>query len=125
MNDIVKEKVLIDFGLSLADASAFEQALFVLKEMRNQCAHLELITRFKLKSQRAALNNFNDIRAMSGLARGNLSYLDVLKILNTFVPISDIKKQVLFFIWEWGLREERKSQIKHYQRWGERSCLYG
>lgn len=97
LDDVVKEKVLKDFELSLSDAPAFEQALFVLKEMRNQCAHLELITRFKLKSRKTALNNFNDIRALSGLAGGDLSYLDVLKILNTFVQISDIKKQVLFF----------------------------
>ena len=120
LNDIVKEKVLIDFGLSLADASAFEQALFVLKEMRNQCAHLELITRFKLKSQRAALNNFNDIRAMSGLARGNLSYLDVLKILNTFVPISDIKKQVLFFYSGMGIKGRKKIADKALSKMGRK-----
>ncbi len=51
LDDTVKEKVLKDFGMDLVDAKAFEQALFVLKEMRNQCAHLELITRFKLKSK--------------------------------------------------------------------------
>jgi abortive infection bacteriophage resistance protein len=62
LDDVVKEKVLSNFGLALTDANAFEQALFVLKEMRNQCAHLELITRFKMKSRRSALNDFNDIR---------------------------------------------------------------
>ena len=120
LNDIVKEKVLIDFGLSLSDASAFEQALFVLKEMRNQCAHLELITRFKLKSQRTALNNFNDIRVMSGLARGDLSYLDVLKILNTFVPISDIKRQVLFFYLGMGLKGRKKIADKALSKMGRK-----
>lgn len=120
LNDTVKEKVLIDFGLSLADASAFEQALFVLKEMRNQCAHLELITRFKLKSQRNALNNFNDIRAMSGLARGDLSYLDVLKILNTFVPISDIKRQILFFYLEMGFKGRKKIADKALSKMGRK-----
>ena len=90
----MKGKVLKDFGLTLADAKAFEQALFVLKEMRNQCAHLELITRFKLKGRPGALNYFNDIRAMAGLAHGKLSYLDVLKILKMFGPIGDIKTQI-------------------------------
>ena len=94
LDNTVKGKVLKDFGLTLADAKAFEQALFVLKEMRNQCAHLELITRFKLKGRPGALNYFNDIRATAGLAHGKLSYLDVLKILKMFGPIGDIKTQI-------------------------------
>lgn len=94
LDDTVKEKVLEDFGLKLTDAKAFEQALFVLKEMRNQCAHLELITRFKLRGKPGALNYFNDIRTMAGLARGDLSYLDVLKILKIFGTICDIKTQI-------------------------------
>lgn len=94
MDDTVKEKVLKDFGFSLTDAKAFEQALFALKEMRNQCAHLELITRFKLRDRSGALNSFNDIRTRAGLGKGDLSYLDILKILNVFGTIFDIKKQI-------------------------------
>ncbi len=94
LDDTVKEKVLEDFGLALTDAKAFEQALFVLKEMRNQCAHLELITRFKLKGKSGALNNFNDIRTKAALGRGDLSYLDVLKILKVFGRIGDVKTQI-------------------------------
>lgn len=97
LDDTVKEKVLKDFGLKLTDSKAFEQALFVLKEMRNQCAHLELITRFKLKGRAGALNYFNDIKALAGLARGDLSYLDVLKILKIFGTIRDIKSQIGIF----------------------------
>ena len=120
LDDVVKEKVLKDFELSLSDAPAFEQALFVLKEMRNQCAHLELITRFKLKSRRTALNNFNDIRAMSGLSRGDLSYLDVLKILNTFVKISDIKRQVLFFYLGMSFKGRKKIADKALSKMGRK-----
>ncbi len=97
LDNVVKEKVLKDFGLTLKDAMAFEQALFILKEMRNQCAHLELITRFKLKGRNGALNNFNDIRTMVALGRGDLSYLDVLKILNALGTIFDIKMQIVNF----------------------------
>lgn len=97
LDDIVKEKVLKDFSLSLEEAKAFEQALFVLKEMRNQCAHLELITRFKLKGRRNALDNFKDIRSLAGLGKNELSFLDVLKILMLFEDISDIKKQIIKF----------------------------
>ena len=84
----------MDFGLTLTDAKAFEQALFILKEMRNQCAHLELITRFKLKGRGGALNNYTDIRKMAALGQGDLSYLDVLKILKVFGTIFDIKRQI-------------------------------
>ncbi len=97
LDDAVKEKVLKDFGLTLMDARVFEQALFILKEMRNQCAHLELITRFKLKGRNGALNNFKDIRTMAALGRGDLAYLDVLKILKVFGPIFDIKAQIVKF----------------------------
>ena len=80
LDDTVKEKVLKDFGLELADESAFEQALFVLKEMRNQCAHLELITRFKLKSKRGF--SFKDVINKAGCMThsGTIFYIDVLKI---------------------------------------------
>lgn len=120
LDDTVKEKVLEDFGLSLSDAHAFEQALFVLKEMRNQCAHLELITRFKLKSRRTALNKFNDIREISGLARGDLSYLDVLKILNTFASISDIKRQILVFYLGMSFKGRKKIADKALSKMGRK-----
>ncbi len=35
------------------------------------------------------MNNFNDIRTLAGLGRGDLSYLDILKILRKFGMISD------------------------------------
>lgn len=98
----------------------FEQALFVLKEMRNQCAYLELITRFKLKSRRTVLNRFNDIREMSGLARGDLSYLDVLKILNTFVQISDIKRQIFFFYLNMSFKGRKKIADKALSKMGRK-----
>ena len=71
--------------------------MFVLKEMRNQCAHLELITRFKLK-RKQNLNNFNDITAKAKLTRGKqLFYMDVLKIFKLFGSISDIKRVIVSF----------------------------
>ncbi|MBQ1711232.1 MAG: Abi family protein, partial [Treponema sp.] len=46
--DVIKDKVLKDFGLTLNDDAMFQQILHTLKYARNCCAHLELITRFKL-----------------------------------------------------------------------------
>ena len=97
LDDTVKEKVLQDFGLSLKDAAAFEQALFILKEMRNQCAHLELITRFKLKGKRGL--NFNDVISKAGCMThsGSIFYIDVMKIFKLFGGISDIKRIIFKF----------------------------
>ena len=91
--------MLKDFGMEPGDSVAFEQVLFIIKEMRNQCAHLELITRFKIKGK-PSLNYFNDIKSKASLSRRDLFYIDVL-------------------------REEIRSLKKQYLKWDERSCLYG
>ena len=94
LDDTVKEKVLKDFGLELVDANLFEQALFVLKEVRNQCAHLELITRFRLKRSKG-LNYLNDITVKANLSHGDINYLDVVRIFRVFGTVSDIKREIL------------------------------
>lgn len=119
LDDTVKEKVLKDFGLELGDAAAFEQALFVIKEMRNQCAHLELITRFKLRGKHS-LNNFNDIRTMVGLAKGNLFYIDVLKIFKIFGKISDIKREIVLFYFQLFAKGRKKIAVKAISKMGRK-----
>lgn len=111
LDDIVKEKVLIDFGLQLKYAKAFEQALYVLKEVRNQCAHLELITRFRLK-RKASLNNFQDIRNIAGLSKGHLNYLDVLKIFKVFGKINDMKRVIALFYYRMTVKGRKKISDK-------------
>ena len=96
LDDTVKTKVLRDFGFELSEAAVFEQALFVLKEVRNQCAHLELITRFRLK-RKANLNYMNDITIKASLSHDKLNYLDVVKIFVLFGNVADIKKVVAMF----------------------------
>ena len=88
--------LLKDFGLELVDANLFEQALFVLKEVRNQCAHLELITRFRLKRSKG-LNYLNDITVKANLSHGDINYLDVVRIFRVFGTVSDIKREILLF----------------------------
>lgn len=74
-------------------------------------------------NRRNALNNFNDIRALSGLARGDLSYLDVLKILNTFAQISDIKRQILSFYIRMGIKGRKKIADKALSKMGRKKFL--
>ena len=99
--------MLHDFGLTLSDANSFEQALYILKEMRNHCAHLELITRFRLK-RKASLNNFQDITLMAGLSHGKLNYLDVMKIFKVFGKTSDIKRVIATFYFRLTLKCRKK-----------------
>jgi len=121
LDNTVKEKVLNDFGLSLNDASAFEQALFILKEMRNQCAHLELITRFKLKSKKGF--SFNDVISKAGcLTRsGAIFYIDVMKIFKLFGGISDIKHFIFKFYIKMCLKGRKRIADKAISKMGRKS----
>ncbi len=96
LDNTVKQKVLADFGFSLSDEQTFIQALFVLKEVRNQCAHLELITRFRLK-RHSALNNLKDVSLSAGLSKGDLNYMDVLKIFKLFGNVGELKQIIILF----------------------------
>lgn len=120
LDDVVKEKVLKDFGLNLSDASAFEQAIFILKEMRNQCAHLELITRFKLKRAQK-LNYFRDITNIAGLSHGEIFYIDVLKIFKLFGDVRDIKRVIASFYCIMNLKGRRKIAEKVISKMGRKN----
>ncbi len=122
LDDVVKEKVLEDFGLELKDADAFEQALFILKEVRNQCAHLELITRFRLK-RKSSLNNFQDITVKGGLSHGKLNYLDVMKIFKLFGKIDDIKNVIVRFYCKMMIKGRKKIADKALSMMGRKKLF--
>lgn len=118
----VKQLVLDDFQFSLAQSAIFEQAIFVLKEVRNQCAHLELITRFRQRRLRK-LNYFNDLTNYAGLSRTELNYMDVLKIFKQFGKIGDLKRSVLLFYVKMCLKGRRKIADKILAKMGRKSIL--
>ncbi len=79
LDQIVKPDVLKDFNFSLEEEKVFEQSIYLLKEIRNQCAHLELITRFKFKKP-LKLNSFKDLSIYSDFSKGQfLNFMDVTK----------------------------------------------
>lgn len=121
LDDTVKEKVLKDFGFTLKDTSAFEQALFILKEMRNQCAHLELITRFKLKGKRGL--SFNDVISKAGCPThsGTIFYIDVMKIFKLFGEISDIKRIIFKFYLKMCLKGRKRIADKAISKMGRKN----
>ena len=94
--DVVKEKILDDFNLSLSDDKLFQQILHTMKYARNCCAHLELITRFKLLGI-AELNNYRELKVFIDCHHKHLSYYDLLKILAKFCDVSEISKAITDF----------------------------
>lgn len=92
----VQEEVLNDFEFDINDNNAFQQAVFILKEMRNQCAHLELVTRFRLKRVKT-MNYFNEITKLSNLTQTEIYYIDVMKIFKQFGSITRIKLTIFSF----------------------------
>lgn len=94
--DVVKDKVLKDFGLTLNDDAMFQQILHTLKYARNCCAHLELITRFKLLGA-PYLNNYKELKQEIYCTHKHLSYYDLLKIIQKFCDTETISKEVSDF----------------------------
>ena len=119
----VKPCVLKDYGFSLSDTNIFEQSLYLLKEIRNHCAHLELITRFKLKRS-SNLNYFNDLAAYSFLSKTNfLNYMDVLKNFKIYGSVGDIKWTILLFYIKMCAKGRRKIARKILGKMGQQSVF--
>lgn len=93
---MIKTKVLSDFGLLLQDDDLFQQILHTMKYARNCCAHLELITRFKLLGI-PELNNYRELKNSIGCTHKNLSYYDLLKILAKFCDVKEIVEEISVF----------------------------
>lgn len=115
-----QDLILKDFNFDLTDNLAYQQAIFVLKELRNQCAHLELITRFRLK-RTSSLNYFNDITKLGNLSKLDLNYMDSLKILKLFGSIKSVKWAILSFYIKMTLKGRNKVAKKILGKMGRKN----
>lgn len=122
LDNKVQNLILRDFNFELADNSAYQQAIFVLKELRNQCAHLELITRFRLERKKQ-LNYFNDITKLGNLSKAELNYMDTLKILKLFGSITNIKWIILVFYIKMTLKGRNHIAKKILGKMGRKSIF--
>lgn len=119
----VKPCVLKDFGFSMSNSSIFEQSLYVLKEVRNCCAHLELITRFKLKKT-IKLNYFNELTAYAALSKmPYFNYMDVLKNFKIYGNVRNIKWTIFKFYIKMCIKGRRKIAKKILGKMGHQSIL--
>ncbi len=116
--DVIKDKVLKDFGLTLNDDAMFQQILHTLKYARNCCAHLELITRFKLLGA-ADLNNYKELKQSIKCTHKHLSYYDLLKIIAKFCDTDTITKEISDFYRNMYLINRLEIADKLLKRMGE------
>jgi len=120
----VKQLVLDEFGFSMSQSAVFVQAIYILKEVRNQCAHLELITRFRLKKTRASrLNWYKDITNRCALSKTDVNYMDIIKVFKEFCCIKDIKWVILVFYIKMCLKGRKKIADKILAKMGRKNLL--
>lgn len=116
----IQNLVLSDFKFKSSDNLAYQQAIFLLKEIRNQCAHLELITRFRLKRD-SRLNYFDEITKLGDLSKSSINYMDVLKVLKMFGSIKEIKFSIFLFYLKMLLKGRKKVANKVLSKMGRKN----
>jgi abortive infection bacteriophage resistance protein len=91
--------VMKDLGFGTAEREKFFNSLEIIKELRNCCAHFELINRFRTNSSLTInINLINDLKLVP--LRGNnhvLNLFDTIKVLGQFVNLKDTRKILLMF----------------------------
>ncbi|MFS7424516.1 Abi family protein [Carnobacterium maltaromaticum] len=104
----VMNEVLSDFSLQAGDRDLFLNSLDVINELRNKCAHFNLVGRFVTSSNIGILNVLqNKLSLKPGRSprmvrvRGGKKYYkgasqlrlyDTLKVLNMYIDLQDLKK---------------------------------
>lgn len=115
----VKKDVLNDFGLTIADEKAFEQAIYILKVVRNECAHLELISRCRIKRTQK-MNFFNEVSGFANLSNSDLNYMDAVKVIDKFTSIKDIKSLIGIFYLKMFMKRRKKIADKIISKMGRK-----
>lgn len=98
------EAVLKEFGLKPQDREKFLNSLEIIKELRNTCAHFELVNRFRT-SQRLKINAhlISELKLQPMRSQYVIKLYDVLKVLNLYIDLSDVK---IFLLEYWYKVEE-------------------
>mgnify|MGYP000034441037 CR=1 FL=1 len=86
-----KAEVKNDLGFQNFSENTFEHAIYMLKEMRNSCAHGEMIYRFS-RNPNSSTFNYHLTAQELGLSRTSVNYMDIIKILKLLVSKKEIQK---------------------------------
>ena len=91
-------EILKNFGFKPNEKEKFLNSIAILKELRNTCAHFELVNRFRTSNKtaiNARLITELDLKPMR--SQYSIRLFDTLRILKQFVDLDDIKK----FVWDY------------------------
>ncbi|GIP51033.1 Abi family protein [Paenibacillus vini] len=86
------DAVLRDFNLKPYEKEKFLNSLEIIKELRNSCAHFELVNRFRT-SPNLKVNShlISDLHLSPMRSQYVIRLFDVLKILRVYIDLSEIK----------------------------------
>lgn len=90
------DAVLKDFKLKPYEKDKFLNSLEIIKELRNYCAHFELINRFRT-SQKLKINGnlISELHLNPMRSQYIIKLYDALKVLKMYVDLTDIKSFIL------------------------------
>lgn len=97
------DAILRDFNLQSYERDKFLNSLEIIKELRNYCAHFELVNRFRT-SPRLKINGhlISELHLTPMRSQYIIKLYDVLKVLNMYVDLTDIK---LYLLKYWNAEE--------------------
>ncbi|MCM3041287.1 Abi family protein [Paenibacillus motobuensis] len=86
------DAVLRDFNLKPYEKEKFLNSLEIIRELRNSCAHFELVNRFRT-SQNLKVNNhlISDLHLSPMRSQYVIKLFDILKVLRMYIDLSEIK----------------------------------
>lgn len=86
------DSVLKEFNLKPNDKESFINSLEIIRDLRNACAHFELINRFRTP-QNLRINNhlINELQLTPIRNQHIIKLYDVLKVLNVYIDLTEIK----------------------------------
>ncbi len=116
------DAILRDFNLKPKDKEKFLNSLQIIRELRNTCAHFELVNRFRTSS---SLKINQHLISELGLTpmRANkyvLKLYDVLKVLKQYIDLTEIK----LLLWKYRYEEKHDIAISLLDRMGNSNIFY-
>lgn len=86
------DAVLRDFNLKPYEKEKFLNSLEIIRELRNSCAHFELVNRFRT-SQNLKVNShlISELHLSPMRSQYVIKLFDVLKVLRMYIDLSEIK----------------------------------
>ncbi|WP_342547898.1 Abi family protein [Paenibacillus sp. FSL P2-0089] len=86
------DAILRDFNLKPYEKEKFLNSLEIIRELRNSCAHFELVNRFRT-SQNLKINNhlISELHLLPMRSQYVIKLFDVLNVLRMYIDLSEIK----------------------------------